>query len=258
MRFVCLLLFCANCMAVTESDVSGSADLPSDIRTWVTTLEDKPNDYYECRRIAEVRNTTLCLATTQKHLDTLFARASMYIEGSGLAKGTIAALDSYEYYIAAKIAGYDLRAVDIRTFNNALKNQCVADVAFCALQAEEEFLNWASDLQPDMVIISASIDLYPLDVIRHEIRHAQYFQQSNYRDAVDGFWATKVDADTKELIKSELSTSYDVTDEVLVRNEFQAYIQDRGVKLSRFAALHDPLIAALNAAGAPPIPFSLE
>jgi hypothetical protein len=42
----------------------------------------------------------------------------------------------------------------------------------------------------------------------------------------DTFWAERVSAEDKAQVRQQLAPIYDVTDELLVRNEFVAYVLD--------------------------------
>ena len=64
---------------------------------------------------------------------------------------------------------------------------------------------------------------YYSEIVGHEILHAQYFLNEVYRNTVDDFWNTKVSDASKTTVKRALS-SYDTTNDYVMKNEFQAYI----------------------------------
>src|SRR5690606_35840263 len=61
-------------------------------------------------------------------------------------------------------------------------------------------------------------------VVTHEIMHAQYFLDQEFREIADQFWTEKVSDADKTQVRNTLSQHYDASNEFLMINEFQAYI----------------------------------
>ncbi|MCB0369117.1 MAG: hypothetical protein KDD45_06595, partial [Bdellovibrionales bacterium] len=97
----------------------------------------------------------------------------------------------------------------------------------------------------------------PIKIISHEVMHAQYFTSLIYKSIVDSFWQTEVSKEDKLKIKKILGRYYDSSNELLVKNEFQAYILMSGAESGLLSAFLDeyrkPLTEALIKAHAPPI-----
>lgn len=63
-------------------------------------------------------------------------------------------------------------------------------------------------------------------VKKHEIAHGQFFQQPLYQSAVYNFW-NSLPFNIKEAAISYLSFAYDTRKDMVLVNEFHAYILDR-------------------------------
>jgi hypothetical protein len=97
----------------------------------------------------------------------------------------------------------------------------------------------------------------------HEILHAQYFNDVNFRNTVDKFW-NELSVKERDELRSVIGTQYDASDDFLMRNEFQAYILQPGgdspnVLLSKFVPHYrTKLIERLESAGVKPIQVNLK
>lgn len=95
------------------------------------------------------------------------------------------------------------------------------------------------------------------DVVTHEILHAQYFNVELFRQITDAFWAEEVSPEDKKLILSALDEIYDTSDELLMKNEFQAYILMTGAERNLLNEFVDkyrgPLMEKLKNAGIMPL-----
>jgi hypothetical protein len=62
-------------------------------------------------------------------------------------------------------------------------------------------------------------------ILRHELSHGEFFSDPDYAAYVHNFWLTKLTEAERANVRKFLATEdYDVTDEVLMYNEMQAYL----------------------------------
>jgi len=222
-------------------------------------------DYTECRETREIRGAYLCLSFNQVSMNLALGRASFFIEGLGdIARGTVVSQRDPQFRRYQRmIGGHDLKAADLKRFHEAVTEKCRTDADYCPNAQEtalfDSFILPIAAQQPDMVVITYALEssMRYDEVVTHEILHAQYFLDAAFRQVVDTYWATSVPAAEKEAIKSALSEHYDRTDDLLMKNEFQAYMLMAGADmnlLSRYVGRHrEPLMAALRAVSVTPI-----
>lgn len=98
----------------------------------------------------------------------------------------------------------------------------------CATPEEEELFKEVllpfSQNHESFVLISYVTNGDWLMTLNHELLHAQYFKDENFRKTVDEFWNEKITKEDKEKIKTILGVAYNKNDEFLIRNEFQAFL----------------------------------
>ncbi len=95
-----------------------------------------------------------------------------------------------------------------------------------------------------MIAVSGEVSEDLPFLLSHEAWHAAFFLNESYRTAVWSYWRA-LPAGERARIRKALSTIYDPSDETLMVNEFQAYLQQMG---GEEAALKD-----LHARHAPPL-----
>lgn len=233
------------------------------------TVRDLP--FSECRETLEIKGAFLCAYYSQDFMNAVLARASWFIEGSlSSPKGSVARFDDPEFRNFASVAGgHDLRGEDLAVFYKAVQKACAQthDKNICFNQYEEEVFNKliipASKTYPHFVIITFAVVNAPMnwaDVVTHEIMHAQYFNDDRFRAVVDRFWKFEVSDRDKRNIVASLRDNYDPNDELLMKNEFQAYIlmanAERHMLKSFVNQFRAPLQDRLRAAGVQPVQVS--
>ena len=217
----------------------------------------------ECRWVFEVQGALLCGVYRLDAMNGMLARATMYIEGMVIGRRgeIVSTVDSVNETAARSIGGHDLRWEDLTGFYDAVADACLTEEPMCLTPSEaamHDLLERAAEVDGDLVVIAFAIrsPLRPYAVVGHEILHAQYFLEPDYREAVDLYWAN-IPADERQQIVDLLAQDYDAEDELLMRNEFQAYILDpiaHSNLLEDFVDAHqEPLTAALVSAGTPPV-----
>ncbi len=221
--------------------------------------------YLECRMIREIERVYLCASHDSGDMNRALMRASVYVEGlDGNPRGTILEPGSEALArIAANTAGHDLKRDDLLRFYDDLRGRCESEPALCPTDHERSFfeqlvLKLAEQDGPFVVIA------YPVTVERrgqgwhwivsHEVLHAQYFMQPEYRETIDSFWRYKVEDPDKAFVKRFLGQSYDVSDELLLINEFQAYTLQAGNENNKIPFIYryrKKIEQALEALGKP-------
>jgi hypothetical protein len=225
------------------------------------------SSYMECREVAEINSTFLCFNESMFVMNRALARASMFVEGlENVEKGTVVEhSDDRLGRVMRYAGGHDLRSDDLMEFYKAAHTQCALHAELCLNQYEEEIFNKLivpKAERGDFVLITfAYKSLMSIsDVVTHEIMHAQYFMQPKYAEVVDLYWASMSDSDRSN-IKSYLGRHYDQSNDLLMRNEFQAYMLMVGAQfslLSPFVNKYRPsLWAKLKDAGVEPVQVKL-
>ncbi len=269
------LLFAALFPALAGVERLDRVAVTDGIATWNEALlmryealeaEGLPEDgYLECRMIEEIERVYLCASRDSGDMNRALMRASVYVEGlDGNPRGTILDPESPVLAkIAADTAGHDLKREDLLRFYEDLQGRCEQEPELCPTPHERALfegyiLPLAEDESPFVVIA------YPVIVERagqswhwivsHEVLHAQYFMQPEYRATVDQFWRHQVADADKAFVKRFLGQSYDVSDELLLINEFQAYTLQAGNENNKIPFIfryRKKIEAALAALGKP-------
>ena len=253
---------------------AASISVQEDIRKWNQSISmqvdskgihTKEVSFVECAAVREVAQTFLCAHYDGTLMNKALARADIFIEGySAVKTGTLVSRDSKTYSDAVReLAGYDLKSHDLLAYWDAVQKACKSDATLCVDSYETEFFQGfvlkAAESGKDFILITYAIEgIMPWsDVVPHEILHAQYFMQPEFQKIVDEFWAHDVSGEDRETIKLILSNSYDSSNDLLMRNEFQAYLLAPGYEQTTIwnvaQKYHDALKAKLVAAGVGPL-----
>jgi hypothetical protein len=220
--------------------ISGKAiKVESEIPSWNVAFEkkakNKHNGLTECREVKEIPGTHLCLSYKQKDMNLALARTAFFVEGTanGVKGNIVPHNDPSLLRYLSLFGGHDLTAEDVLSFYEAAQSECSTsnyDINICLNEQELEL--YESYLLPkirrnkNFVIITYSLisRMKYQDVVTHEIVHAQYFTNSSFREITDRFWDEQVSDSDKIQIRAILSKHYNVNDDYLMRNEFQAYL----------------------------------
>ncbi len=217
----------------TALDLQGREQIKSD--------RVDPVGLTECRETEELSGVILCLSFFQQDMNRIFGRMSIFSEGGYVVpKGTLVSFGNHDLINLNKITqGNDLTSSKIMEFYNALKQHCQSPECKLSLTEQRFFKNVISPLKKrysDFIILGfshQSFDSYQINV-GHEMMHAQYFTVKAYRDTIEVFWQNKVSEDQKKKIRNALAEEgYDPNDELLMKNEFQAFILEPGAETSR-------------------------
>lgn len=241
-------------------------DAESDILAWsirVAQADGGPGAYMECGELAQLPGAWACMSRGRVGMNRAFLRASIFAEGLiGVEQGTVVSTLSSDYAeLETRAAGHDLRSEDLLAFWSAAGAACRADMLSCGTREEralfERFIVPLASEHPTFVVIAVSADVHPDYYASHEVLHAQYFLQPAYAETVDAYWASDVGEADRSAIVTALGNTYASAPELVLRNEFQAYLlmTDAEVdKLSAFVPTHGPaLTERLTARGVPPL-----
>lgn len=163
-----------------------------------------------------------------------FDRASNYIEvASRLIMGN--------EVFGLSAGGHDLKGADLNRYWKVAQSRSEESRAALPndaeylrrLEIESEFFHLVvlpkiNQYGEDKVVfISAPSDNNSKKTISHEIQHARYFTNPNYKNAVAHFWSELMTAEEREQFKTVVNLSglgYDLQNDDLIQNEFQAHM----------------------------------
>ena len=167
-------------------------------------------------------------------MNLALTRAGVFIEGHAGLKGKIISHDEPELLdLLEMISGHDMKGEDLISFYKAASLACKAsdyNSNICLNTQEKElfekFILPEVAKNPNFVIITYALysNLSYVDVVTHELLHAQYFTDAIFRKVVDNFWKKEVTIKDKEKFRKILSEVQDASNDYLMMNEFQAYI----------------------------------
>ena len=275
-RLIALWLAGGAAGAHADFKMMGPVEATDGIRGWQQTLDANmralkdagqypASGYSECRETREVPGAFLCQSDTPLTMNLAFVRASLYVEGDfGVPHGTVVRQDDPAFQKALRrVAGNDLPGADLREFESAARMACQTDSARCLNAQETEMYRdvvgpLAQSTKPFVVISFGRKSFLTYNgVVSHETMHAQYFLQPAYRSVADDFWKNQMTEDQRMEIRNALSGVYDAKNELLMRNEFQAYMlmaDAKSAHLGRYVSLYrGPLMDAMTKAGVIPV-----
>lgn len=261
--------------ALADVQLVGPVSVTSGISAWtesarqkIKTLKDQDkypvNGYMECGEIQEINNAYICLSDTDENMNQSFVRISLFAEGGlDAPRGVPISHEDRRIREALKSTyGNDLKSSDLLDFYRKAQESCKKDSDTCLNAQETEV--FSSLILPlarthaDFAVISFSLDSDPYQgAVSHEVCHAQYFMQPKYREVVDNFWTNSMTEGEHHQVERYLSSSYDISYDYLMRNEFQAYLlmsdADEGPLAPLLPRLQTRLLNDMKAAGVSPI-----
>jgi hypothetical protein len=189
-----------------------------------------------CAEVAELKGTILCLFNDIIVGNLALFRAVSWIDGSVAGPRRQFVRRYAEYSDLTKppfrfVDGMDLRWQDLKAYYEAATAACPVDRTACLNRYEEQIFEKLlfplARERPELVLLGAGYGRRW--IISHEILHAQYFLIAKYRAIVDCYFDRVLSRAARSEVGADLKSAYDVTNDFLVRNEFQAYLlQDAG------------------------------
>lgn len=214
-------------------------------RAWVTDVKRnffkalksnriKDETYMEVREVKEVPGAYLAVSMERLHMNRVFTRPTIISEGCDVFEtGTLVAKNDPNLKKCELMpAGHDFTGESLVQFYKLVKEKSAKNPEYSLSKDEQEFYDQVIkpllaknvDLNKTVFVTSSvSNSRRPVEVVSHELLHAQYFLQERYRKIVDDFWNEKLDEQTRQTIRDRLKIAYDTKNEFVMRNEFQAY-----------------------------------
>lgn len=248
-------------------DVGAPINVENEVQEWQEEFAKKFNGKKsptECRETKEIPGTFLCQSYTQNDMNLALTRASFFIEGNGGQSEVVVPTTDRQFQRYLRlIGGHDLQGKDLLKYYAAAKEACDKDKKMCPdpLETElfENFIVPKAQANPDFIIITFALHsgLNWRLVVTHEILHAEYFSNEKYRQVIDDFWHNTMSENQRDAIRQNLAQNYDAKNELLMKNEFQAYILMAGAERSELGEFvetyRQPLLDRLNKVGIKPI-----
>jgi hypothetical protein len=202
------------------------------VREVTQTPSESFMGYTECAETTEIKDAFLCASYDQKNMNLALLRASFFAEGiSNIPKNTVVEHSQEELQeMLRQAGGHDLASKDLIAFYDAATEMCQTDAAYCLNDQEtdifENFVLPLYEKRKNFVLITYAVKsvMSYTQVITHEIMHAYYILQSQYRKTVDDFWEHTLSDDDRQNIRNGFFGIYDTNNEFLMKNEFQAYL----------------------------------
>lgn len=221
--------------------------------------------------LAEVPETLLVGFNYGSVVNMAFLRASIFIEklsGPPFSNSPPFMVDDHPLMRTQALlklfpmmngAGHDLRARELLAYWKVLDQQDrrivrparasplagLYDVEVQARQILEPYLQ----AHPNTALVIFSIAPFEIGVVSHEISHAQYFNNANYRNAVIKYWEN-LSEEERTKFRNHLTTSeagYGNIEDLII-NEFQAHLNQINPDMGNILGpLLDPHFTLLRA-----------
>lgn len=234
----------------------------TDVKAWATkvkvntqkslkTLERDAKEYTECQETEELEGAILCGSYIQRAMNRIFIRPAIYSEGGMGPHPSRTLVKKENPHLKAwedMVGGHDIFSKELLEFYDKMAEKCTTDTSYCLTKTEKNFYDTV--IVPlrargkPFVIITFSVQstLTPHQVVSHEFLHAHFFLDPKYQQRVTEFWEKHLNESERSAIRKTLQeVGYDSTDEVVMKNEFQAYILMYGAndsKLEKFVPLY--------------------
>jgi hypothetical protein len=238
-------------VSLAEKSLSVAKDLPkwiAGIKTKVGTriLENITADtggmdrYIECVEIEEIPGAFLCCSFYQQEINDALTRAGLFMgAGKGTKAGTLVAQSDFPLINYKKlVAGHNLPGQTTLDFFAAARkahDHNAAEKAF-----DETFVKSARLQKKGAAFYLIGFAIQSMkdqnSVVSHEIFHAHFTLNARYREIVENFWRHRVSAEDRDAVTKEIGRAYNVENEELVMDEFQAYLVQNRAEFDRMKA----------------------
>lgn len=224
---------------VDIANINPRPNLAEFTRSHRTRLGSSQRPRIEIYRLQEYPSVFLALSPERLIINLMTLRASLAIE-AGI---DLSNFDFVQSEFLVQIGGHDKTSDDLRTFYHRFgKSQLEAELpdslnstSRLRLEAEREF--WSDFMIPQLrsseqngqpfVFLSSFVDPIKTESIAgHEVLHAIFFLNKDYRGAMIEFWRNQVSVEDKAYFINQMKSTYEnmPQDEILAANEWQAYM----------------------------------
>lgn len=198
----------------------------------------------DCVKITEAKNVIFCLAYSQYIMNMTFWRPSLYSEGfAHFPQRTVADHNNPSApYIKYAIGGFNIPSeMFIDFFNEAPKGTYSSQEKVLVEKLYNPLLKEIGTDEPFYIVTSAvnggTMSESFFNTASHELLHAQLRMTPGYEEVVTKFWNTQVSKEHKTEFIESLRGVYNIDDERVMIDEFQAYILQKGAENSVYGSV---------------------
>lgn len=189
-----------------------------------------------CAEIVDLPGAFFCISSSRVLMNETFTRMGIFWGTvKGFAPGTILRADNhYLKKMIPLIDGHNLPGSIIEGFLSTIRMNSSSEtkLSLQELDFEKNFvrLRQVADLRGQYYVIVISGDTPEVaTTVSHEMNHAKFYLDRNFREAVQQFWNNRISEKDKIDIEEKLAQIYNTQDLQVVIDEFQAYLlEDEG------------------------------
>lgn len=189
-----------------------------------------------CAEIVEVPGAYLCFPADRSQMNQMFTRIGIYwATVNGFAPGSLIDREnSYLKNMYKIIDGHNLPGGVIEKFFSTVSQNSLPPQFLNPFETEfrDDFVRSTriSSLGGSYYVIAVSAQASQdyRATVSHEVHHARFYLQPALRLAIEDFWNYQVAPNDKMSIRQILGAIYNIQDEQVVIDEFQAYILESG------------------------------
>jgi hypothetical protein len=248
---------------------SSKVSLPDGLSPWILGIKakvggrilanlsadtDGVDRYIECAEVAELPGAFLCCSFYQSDMNDAFTRMGIFMgAGRGVQENTVMShgdpvLRNYKKLVA----GHNLPGPAVSRFYSRLLIEKNSDLGLNEFEGafHNDFLQnpAVKALGDQFYLIGLSIQNMKTyqSVVTHEIFHALYFLNPDYRETVRRFWSESISEKDRTQITEVIGQAYNTENLELVIDEFQAYLLQSGAHQDRMKLFVERYQAALS------------
>ncbi|MCB9061351.1 MAG: hypothetical protein H6622_07505 [Halobacteriovoraceae bacterium] len=180
--------------------------------------------FVEVRPVEQLKNVYAALFYSRLHMNKTLIRTSLFNDGGpGVKKGELPPSHSLFLHESMEAArGLNLKGSQINKFY-----QLAQQNDYSLYEEEKVFkpiLDNLMDTHPDgnFYLIAFNIVGLSMDTFGHEVNHALFETNINYKNIIKNFWHKKLTDSERQLVRDALGAIYEGEDVII--DEFQAYL----------------------------------
>jgi hypothetical protein len=185
---------------------------------------------FKIEKVQGLQHTYIAVFNHSVYMNWALGRAATFqTQGRVISDQGLSQKDT----VIQSFAGHDLPAVVLNRFEAALRVQSFKKHNTAPVRYESKF--WESviwpilRMDPDAILIAASLNEKPEKIISHELLHAQFYENPDLQSKIQKFWNENVTPEDRKLYLEILKhEGYDTDNSEMVINEFFAYTLEKG------------------------------